>query len=75
MLGIEGMQIVNVALSGTTVALMFHDGTVQRQTVNDAAVSAISYLLRVLDTMTWAREELENRLRKLSERRNENEGQ
>lgn len=68
-------QIVNVSLSDSILALVFHDGTVQHQRIPVAAVYAIAYLLRVLDTMCWSREVLENRLRKLSERRNENEGQ
>ena len=65
---ISKKQIVNVALNGTTLALMFHDG-IQRQTTSDPAVHAISYLLRVLDTMFWAREALENRLLRFSKRK------
>jgi hypothetical protein len=66
-------QIVNVALSGTTLALMFHDGSVRRQTIPDPAILAISYLLRVLDTMSWAREALENRLLNLSKTKREDQ--
>lgn len=62
---------MNVSLSDSILALVFHDGTVQRQRIPVAAVYAIAYLLRVLDAMCWARETLENRLLKLSQKRQE----
>jgi len=68
---IAGKEIVKVGLTGTTLVLMFHDGTVQRQTIPYAAILAISYLLRVLDAMCWTREVLENRLLNPPSRRNE----
>jgi hypothetical protein len=42
---ISEKQIVDVSLSGTTLVVMFHDQTIQREPISHLASLAISHLL------------------------------